>query len=291
MTHDLWCDTIVFLQQIRILMQQAKSIIQQADVVVLFTGAGMAADSGVPTFRGYNGVAETYPVLEKKNVTYASLTTQRMFDTNPDLAWAFHGHCYNVYKDTIPHAGYGMLLEMMQKKLDYFVVTSNVDSAHQKSGLDASKVYEVHGRIHTLQCTQCDAVWKDENRRFDVDVDTFTLHSELPRCKCCALARPNFMMFGDTHFNKAETQEQARRFTAFMQKYDKGNHKIACIEIGAGETVATIRMMGEFIHDRVPGATLIRVNPIDTNKHDSRIVTVKSGALDAIKNLTMDFAQ
>ena len=272
-------------------MQEAKNIIQQADVVVLFTGAGMAADSGVATFRGHNGVAETYPVLEQKNVTYASLTTQHMFHTNPNLAWAFHGHCYNVYKDTTPHTGYGMLLELMQKKLDYFVVTSNVDSAHQKSGLDASKVYEVHGRIHTFQCMQCDAVWKDEHMRFDVDTTTFTLNSELPRCACGALARPNFMMFGDTHFNKTETQEQSRRFTTFMKKYDQGNHKIACIEIGAGETVATIRMMGEFIHDRVPGATLIRVNPTDTNKHDSRIVTVKMGALQAIKNLTMDCAQ
>lgn len=247
-------------------MDQMKSIIETADVVVIMAGAGMSADSGVATFRGPNGVAEAYPALKEKNVTYTSLTTQDMFNKNPELAWAFHGHCYNVYKKTKPHKGYAHLLELVKQKKDYFVVTSNVDGAFQKAGFDKDKVYEIHGRLYKFQCNDCGNVWEPaKSMKFDVDLDTFKLNSKLPKCKCGGHARPNFMMFYDVGFDKTETKEQSVRFNEFMFQYDKGDHKIAIVEFGAGKAVPTIRMMSEYIHTKVGGATLIRVNPTDVD--------------------------
>lgn len=266
-------------------MKNIQKVIDESDVIVITAGAGMSADSGVATFRGINGVAETYPALKKKKVTYASLTTQHMFNKNPKLAWAFHGHCFNVYKNTIPHAGYTRLLELVKRKKDYFVVTSNVDGAFQKAGFNKDKVYEIHGRLYKFQCNECGNVWEPhEDTHFDVDVDTFKLNSPLPKCECGGPARPNFMMFNDCGFDKKETMEQSMRFNHFMHNYDKGDHKIAVIEFGAGESVPTIRMMGEYIHEKVKGATLIRVNPTDINVPVNALA-IESGALDMISEL------
>lgn len=266
-------------------MQEMQRVIDEADVVVITAGAGMSADSGVATFRGINGVAEAYPALKKKKVTYTSLTTQEMFNKNPKLAWAFHGHCFNVYKDTKPHDGYFKLLELVKQKKDYFVVTSNVDGAFQKAGFNKDKVYEIHGRLYKFQCNECGNVWEPhEHTKFDVDTDTFKLNSPLPKCECGGHARPNFMMFNDVGFDKKETKEQSLRFNEFMHQYDKGDHKIAIVEFGAGESVPTIRMMGEYIHQKVKGATLVRVNPTDTAAPVDAVV-IKAGALEAINRL------
>lgn len=266
-------------------MTTMQQIIDEADVVVITAGAGMSADSGTATFRGIGGVADMYPALKKKKATYVSLTTQLIFNENPKLAWAFHGHCFNVYKNTKPHEGYTKLLDLVQKKKDYFVVTSNVDRAFHKAGYNPNKIYEIHGRLEKFQCTECGNVWEaDEHTKFDVDTDTFKLNSTVPRCECGGTARPNVLLFNDYGFDKKETNEQSVRFNEFMGYYDKGNHKIAVLEFGAGEAVPTIRLMGEYIHGRVEGATLIRVNPIDTHSPYG-VISVKSGALDAINEL------
>jgi hypothetical protein len=92
------------------------------------------------------------------------------------------------------------------------------------------------------------------------------------------------MMFYDCGFDRKETQEQSVRFNEFMFQYDKGNHKIAVIEFGAGKVVPTIRLMGEYIHNKVDGATLIRINPTDTDV-PAGAIAVQKGALEAIKTL------
>jgi NAD-dependent SIR2 family protein deacetylase len=178
-----------------------------------------------------------------------------------------------------------MLLDLVKEKEDHFVVTSNIDGAHHKVGFD--NVYEIHGRLHKFQCIECDDVWSaPEDTFFDVDVKSYTLKNEVPKCVCGGITRPNVMMFGyDTGFNKTETNQQSKAFNEFMVKYDKGDHKIAIIEIGAGESVPTIRTMSEFIHERVPGATLIRINPTDTFVPDVDAISIKMTALEAIESL------
>ena len=166
----------------------------------------------------------------------------------------------------------------------HFVVTSNVDGAFQKVGFDASKVYEIHGRINKFQCTVCDNVWQaDPNLKFDVDPETLKPSCDLPRCTCGELARPNIMMFGDFDFHSVETTAQENEFNKFMRLYDKGEHNIVILEFGAGTAIPSIRLIGEFIHNTVEGARLVRINPRESQGPEN-IISIAKGALDAIKN-------
>lgn len=267
-----------------IMIKEAKQIIQEANVIVVLAGAGMSADSGLPTFRGDNGFWNAYPKLRNK-MNFARICTQHALKENPKIVWSLYGHMFDLFNSVTPHEGFTLLLSLLESKENYFVVTSNIDSHFQKAGFDKKKVYEIHGRINTFQCTHCNHMWKvHKNTSFNVDPNLMNI-DEIPACpECGGLARPNIMMFNDLGFNMEETDKQAGRFDNFMNKYDKGKHKIALIEIGAGEDVPTIRIMGEFIQDKVVGATLIRVNPIDIDG-PTKSIQIQMGALDAIKAL------
>ena len=267
------------------IISKAKRVIREADVVIITAGAGMGVDSGLKDFRGNDGFWEAYPALGNKKMSFASVATQQVLNENPHLAWALYGHMFDIFHDVVPHTGFQSLLELALQKEDYFVVTSNIDGHFQKAEFEEDKIYEIHGRMNKFQCTQCGELWDvPDDTRFNVDSDLFELQDP-PTCKDCGgIARPNIMMFFDYGFDNEETEDQAKRFNKFMNKYDKGDHKIAIIEFGAGEGVPTIRMMGEYIQKNVEGATLIRVNPLDYEGPEGTI-SVKVGALDAINIL------
>lgn len=269
------------------IFEELATLFSAADVVVVTSGAGMSVDSGVPTYRGKDANSESACAMALKahDITYEYIMRPIMFDKRPNLAWAFCGAQYNLYGNIPPHQGHTQLLKLLQQKQDYFVVTSNVDSAFKKAGYDPERIYEIHGRVEKLQCHHCNTTWDYDGIIFDVDIDNLTLHSPIPTCVCCGnTARPNVMLFGGREFVNAETTAQAVKFTSFMHKYDKGNHNILILEFGAGEGVPTIRIMGEFIHERVPGAKLVRVNPMETTV-PAKAISIDFGALETIGKL------
>jgi NAD-dependent SIR2 family protein deacetylase len=242
----------------------------------------MGVNSGLPDFRGDEGMWKAYPALGKKRMSFSKIANPRAFEYKPKLAWGFYGHRYDLYKNITPHKGFNELLELVKTKKDYFVMTSNVDGQFQKAGFDSDKIYEVHGRIRTFQCTVCNNIWTPpSDLEFNVNPETLEFEVEIPRCKCGEIARPNIVMFNDYFFNSYENNQQNKRFESFMDKYNKGNTKIAILEFGAGTTISTIRDMGEYIQEKVDSATLIRVNPREAQGPKGTI-SIAKGAKDAI---------
>ena len=260
-------------------------IIKEADAIVITAGAGMGVDSGLPDFRGDEGMWKAYPLLGKRKISFNTIANPYSFQKFPELAWAFYGHRYDLYKNTTPHEGFNKLLELSKEK-DCFVVTSNVDGAFQKAGFPEDRVYEIHGRINKFQCVDnCCEPFEPEVDEFGVDPKKLTMKCELPKCpKCGKLARPNIMMFNDFYFNSNETSEQEKRFNDFMYKYDKGDKKIVVIELGAGTAIPSIRRIGEYIHTSVEGATLVRINPRESFGPKG-IVSIAKGAKEALDEI------
>ena len=102
-------------------IKTAKQYIEDADAILITAGAGMGVDSGLPDFRGTEGFWEAYPVIKELNLSFEEMANPEWFSSNPKLAWAFYGHRLNLYRDTVPHKGFKMLLDIVKKKDDDYL--------------------------------------------------------------------------------------------------------------------------------------------------------------------------
>ena len=263
-----------------------KTLIEESEAIIITAGAGMGVDSGLPDFRGNEGFWKAYPPIAKLGYEFTEMANPSLFETNPHLAWGFYGHRLKLYRETIPHEGFNLLLELVKKKnSNYFVFTSNVDGQFQKAGFEEDKMYEVHGSIHHLQCTeQCtQSIWRNNLDNLEIDMDRLESKS-LPQCKNCSnLSRPNILMFGDWSFIGSRSDEQARRFHNWMME-NKGK-KTVIIEVGAGNAIPTIRSFGDRLSRTEENTTLIRINPREYDVLDEKNIGIASGGVEGIKEV------
>jgi NAD-dependent deacetylase len=148
--------------------------------VVFFTGAGMSAESGVPTYRGQGGIWKQYD--------YQSCACQTAFDCDPDYVWEFHNYRRGLVAGCVPNAGHHALARVERALESVTIVTQNIDGLHQRAG--SERVFELHGSLWETRCDQCGA---RHPRVAEPLVET--------RCDCGAYKRPNIVWFGDTLFH------------------------------------------------------------------------------------------
>jgi len=202
-------------------IEKAKSIIQESDAVLITTGAGMGVDSGLPDFRGNEGFWKEYPVIKELGISFSKMANPTWFATNPPLAWAFYGHRLNLYRETVPHDGFKLLLDLVaQKNENYFVVTSNVDGQFQKAGYDEEKIWELHGSINHFQCTEnCKKeIYKAPREHIEIDMQKFEAVA-IPLCPYCGnIARPNILMFNDWGWNTKRSDKQEAAYRTWLSR-------------------------------------------------------------------------
>jgi NAD-dependent SIR2 family protein deacetylase len=265
--------------------KRAARAIRDADALLVTAGAGVGVDSGLPDFRGNEGFWKAYPPMAKLGISFVEMANPTWFDQDPALAWGFYGHRLNLYRETTPHRGFMQLLEIgRQKRGGYFVFTSNVDGQFQKAGYDEDRVEECHGSIHHFQCTHpCSAgIWDARDATVVVDKGTFRAEEPLPRCKHCGgMARPNVLMFGDWSWVSTRTEAQSGRHSTWLKGVSDARLRLAIVEMGAGEAVATVRRQSEYIA-RAHGATLIRINPRDFGVPRGEHVSLPFGAEEGL---------
>lgn len=262
---------------------RSKQLIKDANAILITAGAGIGVDSGLPDYRGEEGLWKAYPPLKKLGLSLSEISNQP-FEENPSFSWAFYGHRYYLYKDTKPHDGFKMLLELVkQKNNNYFVFTSNIDGQFQKAGFDENKICEAHGAIHYLQCSNnCTGIWQ-EDIKVKVDLEKFEAKN-YPYCpKCGVVARPNMKGYWDIAWNSSRTDEQMKRYQNWLES--NKNEKIVIIEIGAGTATPVIRSEGESLALENKNRKLIRINPRDYQLNKHLGVSLSLGGLKGIKSI------
>jgi NAD-dependent deacetylase len=149
--------------------------------VAVLTGAGISAESGVPTFRGPGGLWRSYRAED--------LATPHAFGRDPGLVWEWYDWRRGVIGACQPNAAHETLVEMESRLDDFVLITQNVDGLHRLAG--SRNVIELHGNIWRLRCTQgCRSPWEDR---------TIPLAEIPPHCPHCgALARPDVVWFGES---------------------------------------------------------------------------------------------
>jgi NAD-dependent deacetylase len=146
---------------------------------VVLTGAGISAESGVPTFRGSDGLWEKYRAQD--------LATQQAFNQDQHLVWRFYHWRRELVAQCQPNLAHHTLVEIERATNDFTLITQNVDGLHKRAG--SEKVIEMHGSLWRLRCTQCPARWRDHE---------VPLPMSLPSCpECGEVARPDVVWFGE----------------------------------------------------------------------------------------------
>jgi NAD-dependent SIR2 family protein deacetylase len=269
-------------------IKQAKQFIEDADAILITAGAGMGVDSGLSDFRGNEGFWKAYPVIKDLGISFQKMANPQWFTVNPPLAWAFYGHRLNLYRDTVPHDGFKMLLDLLQEKNDdYFIYTSNVDGQFQKAGFSQDKILEVHGSIHHFQCREkCTRdIWDADSEPMEIDMEKFEALN-IPLCKHCGdIARPNILMFGDWSWNGRRTTNQEYKYNKWLKSVKVNKKKLAIIEIGAGTAIPTIRQEGQYIPQTYKNAKLIRINPREYDIDAKIGYGIALGGLEGLQNI------
>lgn len=261
-------------------LARAAELVGQADGLLITAGAGMGVDSGMPDFRGPQGLWREYPALGRARMGFEEIACPDNFYRDPRLAWGFYGHRLALYRDTAPHAGFGVLSRLLARMpAGGFVFTSNVDGQFQKAGFDPQRICEVHGSIHHLQCCEpCDSgIWPADSFLPVVDAERCHLIGEFPRCPACGgIARPNILMFGDGAWLGHRSAAQHQRLDVWRQHVDR----LLVIELGAGLAVPTVRWFGESL-----GVPLIRINVRDSEVASSQALSLPLGAAAALAGI------
>lgn len=265
------------------LFQRAAEAVRSAEALVITAGAGMGVDSGLPDFRGDQGFWNAYPMYERLGLSFVDAANPAHFHRDPAFGWGFYGHRANLYRATVPHAGFELLRQWAERfGLDIFVVTSNVDGQFQKAGFAEEQILEVHGSIHHLQClTPCSsAIW---NNQEEFPIDFETMRSEhIPLCpRCGGTARPNILMFSDFSWIGGRSHGQQMRFDIFLEQHRK--QRLAIIEMGAGSAIPTIRYTSERLGER-GNATVVRINPREPHIRAPHI-SIATGALEGLTGI------
>jgi len=271
--------------------ERLRNIIAESDAVLIAAGAGMGVESGLPDFRGREGLWRAYPPLRRHGLSFEQLASPRLFATNPALAWAFYGHRLHQYLQIRPHAGFAQLLQLCRSRAQgYFVVTSNVDGHFRKAGFDEVRMLEVHGSILHLQCLKpcTDEIWPVDPDAVAVDEARFTA-VRMPHCPHCgALARPNILMFDDDGWLGWRTEHQWARYRRWLHDLWAGKKRLLIVEIGAGTAIPTIRNITEGLHREMDGAMLVRINPQE-HRVPAGAIALRYGAQEGISRLVEHF--
>lgn len=229
--------------------------LDQADGLVVTAGAGMGVDSGLPDFRGNEGLWRAYPALREAALNFTRIASPLAFRQDPELAWGFYGHRLNLYRETVPHTGFAILRQWADRMAQgAFVYTSNVDGQFGKAGFAPDRVMECHGSLHWMQCMDsCGShLWTADGWMPEVDASACRLLSGLPVCpQCGGLARPNVLMFDDGDWVAARALRQQQKFDQWLASVSRP----VVVELGAGTAVSTVRWFGAMLN-----APLIRVN-------------------------------
>ena len=171
-------------------LQQAKDLIDQASKITVLTGAGISTDSGIPDFRGPNGIWTKNPEAEKASNIHYYMADPEIRKRN----WALRSSG-ELWPNVVPNEGHSALVHLEKRGLLQMLVTQNVDGLHQMAGNDPKRVVEIHGTVKEAMCLECD--WRDDievvlQRVREGDVD--------PHCSCGGLLKSATVSFGQNLF-------------------------------------------------------------------------------------------
>lgn len=242
-----------------LVVQSVAQRLGRARRVLAITGAGMSADSGLPTYRGENGLYETERTTRHGHAIEEALSG-RMMASRPEVAWHHLLEIERAGRGARPNRGHQVLAEMDGYFDAVWVLTQNVDGLHQAAG--SRHVLEIHGDLHDLRCTRC---------RFRERVADYSGLELPPLCPDCGgVLRPEVVLFGE-HLPEAKIRRlEAEIARGFDLVFSIGTSSLF------DYVVAPLRTA------RAAGCTTVEINPEDTGASPLVDFKIQAGAALAL---------
>ncbi len=219
-------------------INRAAEILKSSSHTVAFTGAGISVESGIPPFRGENGLWSRYD---------PTVLDIHYFLKHPAHSWQVIKEIfYDFFGKARPNPAHFVLAEMERRNLLQSIITQNIDHLHQQAG--SRRVIEFHGTSHTLRCMRC-------NRQFLVE--QINLDELPPSCSSCGgLLKPDFVFFGEP------IPEPAR-----SDSFNEAAQAEVMLVIGSTGEIMPASMLPSMAGEK--GATIIEVNVEPSNFSNS----------------------
>jgi NAD-dependent deacetylase len=225
--------------------------------LLFVTGAGMSADSGLPTYRGIGGLYED--VKTEEGMAIEDALSGAMLAARPELCWRHIMQIEEACRGAAPNPGHHAIARL-ESRFEVVVLTQNVDGLHRAAGSKA--IIDIHGDVRQLLCTACD------HER------TVSDYSDLacpPRCPSCgAVIRPDVVLFGEM----LPLHKVARLRAELSSGFD------AIFSVGTSSLFPYIAE--PVVLGRRTGAFTVEINPARTVVSDAVDVRLEMGASDAL---------
>jgi NAD-dependent deacetylase len=205
--------------------------------VLVLTGAGVSAASGIPTFRGKEGYW--------RNLDPTKLATPEAFARDPQLVWDWYRERRERIRSARPNAAHEAIAQLARRTDEFLLVTQNVDDLHARAGVPTEKMVQIHGDIFITRCSRCEFHQRDYEHEQEVGI---------PKCsKCNAFMRPGIVWFGEQL-----PANELERVEDFLDG-------CACDVVIVAGTTATFNYIIDWaLRASRNGAELIEVNPEET---------------------------
>jgi NAD-dependent deacetylase len=231
------------------------SLFSAAQRPVVFTGAGVSTESGIPDFRSPGGVWDRYDP--------GDLTWQRFIGSVAGRRryWEVGRTVYPVIRGAEPNAAHRALAELYRMGRLDCCITQNVDDLHQRAGLPAEAVIELHGNATRVRCLDCSGAWHRDEVHAWLDAGV-----EVPDCPTCGgIVKPRTVLFGEA-MPRAELAEAERRARG------------ADLFVVVGSSLLVYPAAYLPAHARDAGATLVIVNLAPTAFDATAEVVIRAAA-------------
>lgn len=162
-------------------LAKLKEIIEKSKKIVIFSGAGLSTNSGIPDFRSADGL---YNQKTKMNIPPEEIISHSFFMRNPEEFYQFY-FSKMVYLNAKPNLAHKYFAKLEEEGKVLAVVTQNIDNLHQEAG--SKKVYELHGSVMRNYCMKC--------HKFYSLKDIFNENYEVPRCSCGGIIKPDVVLY------------------------------------------------------------------------------------------------
>jgi NAD-dependent deacetylase len=233
-------------------VDEARQWLEAASSVVVLTGAGISAESGLPTFRGSNGLW--------KNFKPEELATPQAFAKDPRLVWEWYDWRRGLIAKAEPNTGHRALVQLEAAKPNFTLITQNVDGLHDRAG--SRRVLKLHGDIWRMQCSECGRNWPDRR---------VPLPKLPPHCGCGAVARPGVVWFGEPLGEVWAEAEHAAREAQIL------------LVIGTAAVVSPAASLAPIA--KSAGARVIEINPEETPISKHVDLSIRGEAGEMLKRL------